>query len=398
MLRQVSRAIRSLVSGHSLRDHRFSCYHAGCKLCDGSNPSCPFASVQEFKSLTKDRPSYYLAEDTGLNGLGRSLWPLLALNCSPKNRELRIGRMSLMNRDKFCKRCIEGLEEFESYDYQMESKFSKANTAMLECYGCGRYHRSTMFSPAHLALEEHQRKTCIGREGFVRLCDHKDVEACLAELKGRLAKRLKSDEGELDKYGEEEEKQDLRLLIAKCSHSSHHSTCGQPGCNAGVRADLFYTRYGDYRIEMSWAAHSGYSTFPSYGPRGFEASEMRALFHRQRQNAAQFIVPPLYPGHLLEMACFRPSQSGCNCIYYGRGRAVDLKRGKEGEQHGECGGHVHLGLGPTDAQPKQHRLSIRRAWVPIKTCSQPPKGVEGASPCIVTTYCRIVSGLATSWT
>lgn len=227
------RAFRSLVSGHSLRHHRFSSYHAVCKLCNGSNPSCPFAAVQEFKSLMKDRPSYHPVEDAGLNGLGRALWPLLALNCSPENRKLLIRMVSLMNRDKFCKRCIEGLEEFEGQGY----------------------HRSTMFSPAQLALEEPQR-TCIGREGFVRLCEHKtikwpDVESCLAGLKERRAKRLKSDVGELDEYDKEAGKQDLQLLIAECSHPNHHSICGQPRCNARVRAELFYTRYGDYRVEMS---------------------------------------------------------------------------------------------------------------------------------------------------
>lgn len=110
------------------------------------------------------------------------------------------------------------------------------------------------------------------------------------------------------------------------------------------------------------------------------------MFVRHRQNAANYIVPSLYAGHLPEMVCFRPRR--CDCIdYQSRQSAV-----KPIFSADHVTGHQRVGCEADENVMHESRRqdTMIGTKVQVWRCSSRPAVADDKSPCILTTYRRYI--------
>ncbi|CAI6089099.1 unnamed protein product [Clonostachys chloroleuca] len=156
----------------------------------------------------------------------------------------------------------------------------------------------------------------------------------------------------------------LEVDVKTCLHAGHQHTA----CTSNTpRARLIFHNGGRWRLVLGWEPHSGAVAFFSRHTGKFNAVEMRNQFRQYRRSAVQYIVPEIAHNVLPEMNCFRIGE--CDCLNYGNDAQVGkLLLGRQ--QPYETAQHTHI------------RVDI---------CQHPNKDAY-ESPCIVTSYKRIIEG------
>ncbi|VUC21917.1 unnamed protein product [Clonostachys rosea] len=218
--------------------------------------------------------------------------------------------------------------------------------------------------------------------GHVRLCEHQviswmELRSFLTYSSARIPANSDPDfEFEVD--------------IKTCRHiEHHHGRCIQNG----PRACLFYRKTGQWRLELTWEPHSGLGTFKLYRPGKFNAIEMRTMFRRYRNSAAQYMVPEIVPGVLPEMTCFRVGE--CDCLSYGDEEKVhDLLYGivKSQVREGIKTTHVPLDSSSEQCSHQQPYQASQHVHVRVDLCRSASRQEVTLSPCIVTFYKRVIEG------
>lgn len=178
----------------------------------------------------------------------------------------------------------------------------------LHCSGCQIDHPACLFSKTQRSTPPKAR-VCIGREGFIQLCQHqiitweKVIQTCLQLI--NLNTGL------------------VTVLLNACQHVSHFP--------AHHRNHPFLTNYqitcpniaiGGAKnslisIQLLWHGHLYLPTF-GFDNDGYNKIATPSLLcqelKRFRHGTAEFIVPEIYPGRRLEMNCFDPNR--CSCLHY----------------------------------------------------------------------------------
>jgi len=213
-------------------------------------------------------------------------WKSVCSGCRPVCRQLWRHRHVL-------KRCQFDAEPPSHLKYA-------AMVGSLHCSGCNTRHFPRWFSAAQRRLDG-QTRICIGREGSVRLCEHRSFTwADVIRL--------------YDSHGHPKTWTKRTKLLDTCPHPSHALYNAQGTLLARPPSLRVRVVENDRKatIKLEFHVHDSLS-INKHGR--FDAAEVQAMFDRHRQD-------PNGPVHLLRgftasavSACFR--QKGCTCISYG---------------------------------------------------------------------------------
>ncbi|KAM5379380.1 hypothetical protein ACJZ2D_004078 [Fusarium nematophilum] len=254
-LRQVSYRFRRIVDDYEFREHPFTMY-----------PKCSSCSGKKVKH-DRRRPCFAcLGHNTGPYGQLPGLF-----------KDIK----SRLRRDLYCKECQHSIQERENDGIPTSCKFApRDENDWLYCSGCAMDHPSAAFSPAQ--REQGSRRTCVGMQGHVRLCQHKviswaDVQACV-RLDGGPSHRT----------------------IVVCKHADHVDNCWLRGSRSLPTAYVSVHKGQAQNVILRWNPHTGIQ--------GYCASDVRAAARRYRADAAPFIAPEQHEGHLPEMECFKKAR------------------------------------------------------------------------------------------
>lgn len=189
-----------------------------------------------------------------------------------------------------------------------KEKARRTTSEYMHCSGCRIDHPVGLFSATQRASPA-KKRICIGREGYVRLCDHKVIRwADVTQFASRLRKR---DAGT-----------SRQIVVATCRHENHlpkHGTHAYPTLHNDIHpaAIVFKTDRGNITLELRWLGH-----LPVSDPIQKEVGRtkqatpgfIRGQLEKIRVGAAEFIAPEAPPGRLMEMGCFDPNR--CACLRY----------------------------------------------------------------------------------
>ncbi|KAK4164421.1 hypothetical protein QBC43DRAFT_334621 [Cladorrhinum sp. PSN259] len=133
----------------------------------------------------------------------------------------------------------------------------------------------------------------------------------------------------------------------ECSDLSHDTRCSAedaptwPRASLEAEMNLHQTTEWVAVLVLQWQPHSGSDVFSLTPERRAPASEMRTLFQRHRQGAADIIFPSFSQLPFPEMACFADTE--CQCLHY------------------EAGGNLRLSAA-APSKPTQRTLFSGRPW------------------------------------
>ncbi|KAI0007957.1 hypothetical protein F4779DRAFT_642310 [Xylariaceae sp. FL0662B] len=196
---------------------------------------------------------------------------------------------------------------------EMERSSRRLLADYLHCAACGVDHPMSFFS-IRQRTRPLESRICIGREGFIRICEHRflkwaDVEPLVFGLK------------QLD-TGSDTPARVTLMQCKSCSHISEHHGTNIPPHN---QDDIYptVTLEGSSRspliLEISWTGH-----LPIFD-NTLAAATLRSQFDRFRSESgvAQYIAPELPLGDLPEMNCSGPGpdspltqDQGLQCLQY----------------------------------------------------------------------------------
>jgi len=153
---------------------------------------------------------------------------------------------------------------------------------------------------------------CLGRHGAVRLCEH--VKISWADM-----------EPYLSEWQQQQDPHDGQACLdgfrVECRNLSHDTRCRAEDPPTWPRASLKTEAHGKSEwvvvLTFEWGPHSGFDVFSLTSEKRAPASEMRTLFQRHRQGAADIFFPSFPQVPLPEMACFRDTE--CQCLHYEEG-------------------------------------------------------------------------------
>lgn len=178
----------------------------------------------------------------------------------------------------------------------------------LHCSGCRIDHPVCLFSKIQRSTRAKSRM-CIGREGFVRICEHRAVtwkelirtSLQLADLDTGFA-CVFLDKCKHESHSPKHHRNEIWLL----HHQTIYPTIEIWGClNERVL------------VRFSWQGHLKLPDI-GFGEDGYNKTWTPNLIYQQlvqfRQGTAQYIIPEFSPGRLLEMNCFDPNR--CACLHY----------------------------------------------------------------------------------
>lgn len=268
-------------------------------------------------------------------------------------RRQRSQLLQLLDRDTegYCNTCRSRRTAF-SWKYRLRALLEDR----LWCIGCSRTHPRVLFSPKE---RKHYARVCIGREGYVRLCEHKTLNW--------------SDVGTIAPLVAEE-RHPSAYHIVTCDHESHYPQCHNDS-QAGIftansiikpQARVVHVRGRLETLVMEWQGHLLIDTPANQAT---SPSSVHQQLQKWRKGAAISIAPILAPGRLPEMNCFDPNV--CSCLDY-----TDLE--KVPGWHAPC--EVHLGRSSCRFHPK-HQLQAVRSQSPIEIINNQGGQIdEPASP------------------
>lgn len=214
------------------------------------------------------------------------------------------------------------LDIIRQMPWRHECKFHSAGPR-LNCHGCGTRQNIQNFAKSEWARYNMNRR-CLGRQGAVQLCEH--VHIMWQDIEKHF------DEWEMRKPGTWEP-QDwqacLEGFVIECNDPIHDRRCVADGSPTWPRASLRAgtTKRNAVLLSLEWSSHSGID-MPTRNETGrYHAEDLRALFRRNRQGAAEILFPSHHANPLPEMACFRSGE--CDCVYYETGKDEPIDDGKE---------------------------------------------------------------------
>ncbi|CAG9949761.1 unnamed protein product [Clonostachys rosea f. rosea IK726] len=167
------------------------------------------------------------------------------------------------------------------------SRVKKLSTESLYCWGWER--------------QKKDGRVCIGRQGHIRLCDHKMVTW---EMVSKAAKQLINVGGNFK----------ARIQLSRCDHTDHHPKhhnlamalqCRKVSPSAEIRGVEGHSLI----LSLTWQGHMLVE-----GDAPIKPEVLCKQLGQFRKGVAQFIAPRLPPGRLPEMSCFDPNR--CDCLYF----------------------------------------------------------------------------------
>ncbi|KAK1758160.1 hypothetical protein QBC47DRAFT_295524 [Echria macrotheca] len=168
----------------------------------------------------------------------------------------------------------------------------------LHCHGC--------------SSGGHDVHPCLACHGAVRLCEH--VNISWADMQPYLSEWQQQPD-DLDGQA------CLDGFSVECRHLSHDTRCRAEDAPTWPRASLKSERHWRSRwvvfLALEWKPHSGPDVFSLTSEMRAPASEMRTLFQRHRQGAAEILMPSSPQAPFPEMAGFEDPE--CRCLYYETG-------------------------------------------------------------------------------
>lgn len=242
-------------------------------------------------------------------------------------------------------------------DRTWNDKMSQLTKQYLHCSGCERDHPAYLFSMAQRNGLPSNR-VCIGRQGTVRYCHHNVVEWRKVAILSRWLCELQLDDV----------KTLPRVVIDECEEHSHgpkhHSPSSLQLFPGGIKPTVELR--GDERngvtMFIQWSGHLLLPSPEELGQdNGITPRLMHKLLRSLRQDGAEWIVPELPLGRLIEMNCFDPNL--CRCLHYAgieqlpqkwqlsTQEMVDERRAS---QPPPCRFHREYGLRPLQALQKDH--------------------------------------------
>ncbi|CAG9975501.1 unnamed protein product [Clonostachys byssicola] len=179
------------------------------------------------------------------------------------------------------------------------SRVKELDTESLYCWGCKKHHPSVLFSPYERKKKDD--RICIGRQGHIRLCDHKVVTwdmvskaaAQLIKVDAKFRARIP-----LSRYEHPEH------------HSKHHKEAMKVQCpNVSPYVEIYGVEGHDLVLSLNWQGHMVVE-----GDAPIKPAVLCKQLEEFRKGVAEFIAPKLPPGRLPEMSCFDPNR--CDCLYF----------------------------------------------------------------------------------
>jgi hypothetical protein len=178
---------------------------------------------------------------------------------------------------------------------------------MAALLGCKVDHLSTVFSAEEITKPWDER-LCIGRQGYVRLCEHEvitwaDIEAGIA-----LEKRKPSTSPN----------RSIELRSCRIPGSDHEHRLGQ-NISGHHRATLDYSdpptfTQLDAGLRLEWLVHFDCTVAPEMGAsKPLGTKRIQAMSQVLRSKGVGSILPAEGPSHLPEMDCFSTSWR-CRCL------------------------------------------------------------------------------------
>jgi hypothetical protein len=188
------------------------------------------------------------------------------------------------------------------------SKSNVVTTTYLHCSGCCADHPACLFSKIQRSTPSKTR-VCIGREGFVRVCEHQVVTWKEVIQTGLQLARLDTEFA--------------TVFLKKCHRESHFPRHHVKDTSLINRQQIYPeihitgSRKRRVYIDLTWDGHL-YLPDTGFDEEGYNKIATPSLIREQlkqfRQGTAEFIVPEFSPGRLIEMHCFDPNR--CSCLRY----------------------------------------------------------------------------------
>ncbi len=238
---------------------------------------------------------------------------------------------------------------------RIEGKKSKLMTDYLHCSGCFKDHPRCLFSKVQWSKPA-KKRICIGREEFIRLCDH---QVLTWDTVIRTGLQLAKVHTKKDTFAE--------VCLAQCKHESHF-----PQHHNAVPSftdyQTIYPKIGVFKDPVSGKIHvclewHGHLLLPQTGlgeqgnNEAVSPKRLRQQLEQFRQGRAEFVAPEFPPGRLTEMNCFDPNR--CSCLRYAG--MEQLPRGWQLTQHllrfSACRQNTDNRLGPLLAVPDDKQQS-----------------------------------------
>ncbi|KAI1867256.1 uncharacterized protein JN550_006987 [Neoarthrinium moseri] len=212
--------------------------------------------------------------------------------------EDKLSYLLINGEEGYCAGCqdVRGKQSFDK-------KMQRITSTYMHCSGCRVDHPVGLFS-ASQRKAPNKTRICIGREGLVRLCDHRTMSWTeISSIVSRLRRFESGSNG--------------RTIYISCKDESHvpaHHRAGFSKAEYQIYPTFIVAEYsnGGIYLELDWTGHlpisstgRGERTTPSF---------MRSQLENLRAGAAEFIAPESPLGQLPEMSCFDPNR--CNCLDY----------------------------------------------------------------------------------
>ncbi|KAK0639770.1 hypothetical protein B0T16DRAFT_463410 [Cercophora newfieldiana] len=212
-----------------------------------------------------------------------------------KDREL-IRRLERDSSNRRCLECRDRVTRWSWHTYQSVQSLMQAKP----CGACEAIHPLAYFSRTE---RRHMRpRSCIGREGHVRLCEHKvlqwhHVVAAVNRLR------------------ETDSQEPTSIALVTCRHPSHlptHHDSTDPELYPSIIIE--HSSSTTIQLAMKWSGHMHLPKRPESGKRFTPTEIAHQLDRFRRGTPAECIAPQSAPGCLPEMKCFDPNR--CRCLHY----------------------------------------------------------------------------------
>lgn len=223
------------------------------------------------------------------------------------SKELR----ARLRRDELCPRCLERCEyDSKAWPVWRGCKFLSITNELFYCAGCLCCHPSRAFSKEERAKPWHTR-VCIGREGVVRLCEHKSIS--WAEIENHIKEANRSGANA----------NNITTMVTRCEHQDHGNSrdmvswiCSGPIMRVSFyfTSQIYFTSqniYPNISVSSSLSVLAALKLDPQDRLR---SKDIRSMFLRARLAGASYLVPhsPLRCPDVVEMRCF--GQAACSCL------------------------------------------------------------------------------------
>ncbi|KAI8690973.1 hypothetical protein NCS56_00088900 [Fusarium sp. Ph1] len=210
---------------------------------------------------------------------------------------------SRLRRDLLCVNCQRGYTNRKKHGLSVACKFStyEGDNQWLHCSGCKVDHLSTVFSTEE-AKKPCNERLCIGRQGYVRLCEHEVIT--WADIEARVNQALRESIGSLD----------VTINFRRCQHQNpelgrklNREVCDHHNILMSISAAPEVSELS-VSLGLCWMVEFEHATTQTTGDsEPLSAEELKVMAQALRLGGAASIIPAEGPSHLPEMDCFSAS-------------------------------------------------------------------------------------------